>query len=146
MINCAHCKHYIHSERVFSTYANHTSYRAIAGEHTGDVYWCDKCGCLSINDFLDKAVRVYQEPVKQTRHADKLKETFIELTLEGETKKILGVSGKVLVNINFITEIYDRNEDDTWVYLVNSYTEEHRGIYVKETYEEIKQKIASART
>ena len=56
-IECAHCGHEITSEPHDTTYANYTNYRVEKGQHTGDIYKCDECEGLTIDDFLDNVVR-----------------------------------------------------------------------------------------
>ena len=36
-----------------TTYSNINTDRASKGQKTGDIYWCDKCECFWINDYLD---------------------------------------------------------------------------------------------
>lgn len=56
MINCVHCGLEL-TEVVDTTYSNYTSGRAQRGQHTGDIYFCEKCESHTIDDFLDGSTR-----------------------------------------------------------------------------------------
>lgn len=56
MINCAHCDAEVEGVHD-TTYANYNSGRAVIGQHTGDIYKCEVCDELSIDDFLYGEIR-----------------------------------------------------------------------------------------
>jgi len=39
-------------EQTDTTYSNINTKRAYIGQHTGDIYWCEKCETHYIDDFL----------------------------------------------------------------------------------------------
>ncbi|WP_020208245.1 hypothetical protein [Gilvimarinus chinensis] len=51
-IICVHCGHEIESDPHDTTYSNIETARASVGQHTGDIYKCEGCEELTINDFL----------------------------------------------------------------------------------------------
>ena len=56
-IECANCGHEINSEPHDTTYANYTNDRVENGQHTGDIYKCEECEELTIDDFLNNIIR-----------------------------------------------------------------------------------------
>ena len=51
---CPECKKEI--DLVDRTYSNMTTQRVRCGQHTGDIYLCDKCEISWIDNFLDGKV------------------------------------------------------------------------------------------
>jgi len=49
-MDCPNCK--IEMEKVDYTESNITTKRAKFGQHTGDIYWCEKCGCKWLDNLL----------------------------------------------------------------------------------------------
>lgn len=56
MVNCPNCGKEL-DDVVDTTYSNYKSDRAENGQHTGDIYSCDECEILVIDDFLNNVVR-----------------------------------------------------------------------------------------
>lgn len=49
-MNCPNCEREM--EFHDTTYSNITTSRCNAGDHTGDIYYCEQCDCLFIDNFL----------------------------------------------------------------------------------------------
>lgn len=57
-IKCCECGSEL-EEIVDTTYANYTNHRVNNGDHTGDIYDCEKCDCRIIDDKLNGCLRVW---------------------------------------------------------------------------------------
>lgn len=56
-MNCPECKKEI--ELVDTTYSNINTERCKNGEHTGDIYECEICNCLYIDNFLTHKLEIW---------------------------------------------------------------------------------------
>ena len=59
-IECPDCGETL-LEPVDTTTSNHDSGRARKGEHTGDIYECDKCEMRWLDNFLNGWVEVWMD-------------------------------------------------------------------------------------
>lgn len=57
-IDCANCGEEL-NEIHDTTYANYTNDRVKNGQHTGDIYKCESCEALTIDDHLNGLVRIW---------------------------------------------------------------------------------------
>lgn len=57
-IKCCECEEKL-EEIIDTTYANYTNHRVNNGDHTGDIYYCEKCDLKIIDDSLNGCVRVW---------------------------------------------------------------------------------------
>lgn len=59
MINiyCSDCD--LEMEHTDTTYSNINTKRAYKGQHTGDIYWCNKCEKHYIDNFLTGKVEYW---------------------------------------------------------------------------------------
>ena len=44
---------------VDTTYSNHKTSRAEKGQHTGDIYSCEKCDIKWLDDFLTRRMHIW---------------------------------------------------------------------------------------
>lgn len=58
MIDCPGCGKEL-EEPEDTTYSNIKTSRAEIGQHTGDIYYCEKCEVWWLDDFLDNEVRIW---------------------------------------------------------------------------------------
>lgn len=59
-MDCVYCGEEIISEPTDTTYSNYNSHRTKMGQHTGNIYTCDACGGLVLDDLLNGVVREWK--------------------------------------------------------------------------------------
>lgn len=56
-MECPECN--LEMEHTDTTYSNINTKRAYVGQHTGDIYWCEKCETHYINNFLRGELEIW---------------------------------------------------------------------------------------